>query len=1283
MGSIYRANDSRTGKRVALKLMHTVSSPEAAYRFSREAVLLAELNHPAIVSYVAHGVAEGGQPFLAMEWLQGEDLAHRLARQPLTLPETLSMLRRVAEGLSTAHQQGIVHRDLKPSNLFLREGRPEDAVLLDFGLARYVVPTLVAVTGSQVVLGTPGYMAPEQASSQADITASADLFSLGCVLYECLTGQAPFAAPHFAAVLAKILFASPAPLSALRAGLAPGLQVLVDRMLAKTPQRRMPDAASLLEALSALESVPGLLQSPSAQDERPPSLTKGAEQQLVSVLLVSLQAQAVTGQEEEVARRRALRDALREVFAPYGAKVELLADGSLIATLVLERGTATDQAALAVRCALTFKERHPEASVVLTTGRGVVNSQLPVGEAMDRAGRLLRHLEQRPASSAQVVLDEVTAGLLGSGFQLSRFDAETILLRGEQLSADESRPLLGRPTPCVGREQELALLDFTFTTCCEEPAARALLVTAPAGTGKSRLRHEFLRRIERREQPVLVLQGRGNPMSAGTTHALLGQALRRLCGIVDGEDLAARRSRLSQRVALHLPAGTAQEIVGFLGELCATPFPEEANPRLRAARNDPRLMNAQVGRALVSFFKAECAHHPVLLLLEDLHWSDGFSISLMDEVLLKLADQPFMLLALARPEVKEHFPNLWVKRAHEVPLHGLSRKASARLVREVLGTQVTDSVVQWAVEQSDGNALFLEELIRMVAEGRGTAAPQTVLAMLQARLMRMKPEARQLLLAASFFGRSFWGEGLMELLGWQGEEERMEPLLRQLAEEEVIEPQPDSRFPGSSEYRFRHALVRDAAYSLVPDSERPVGHRLAATWLERMDEPDPLELAMHYQSALQLERAAGLYTRAAERIFEQHDLQGTMRCVEAALACGASGEALVRLRALQAAVAYWMDQFPRVLELGAPVLNELKAGGPLWCRMMSGLALVSAHDSHLEQALQLRELLLRTTPEPEAIAAYFEALAFLGISVTWSGARPTAEALLGRLAEVGQDVLAHDAMARGWMSFAKSYILYFLEAKPWQAFSLLEQGSRDFREMGSERNALMLHAISGGPLTALGDFPGAVERLRETLAVGRRMEQHLTVANAQHYLCLALASSPEREHREEARALVLEWMEAVDSHSFRRGMAHTFLAQVMEAPGALHEAESHARKACELLAPFPSQRTLARTVLSTVLLAQERATEARQVAALGVRELEELGIEGVFAVAMFLALAEACFKEGDAGEGETALRRALACVRARASDIPDPAIRERFLRQVPENARTLELARQRWGGSAA
>src|SRR5262249_15955744 len=157
------------------------------------------------------------------------------------------------------------------------------------------------------------------------------------------------------------------------------------------------------------------------------------------------------------------------------------------------------------------------------------------------------------------------------------------VLTGDELSLDATRPLLGRPTPCVGREAELAMLEASFSACVEEAEPRAVVVKAPPGVGKSRLRHELLRRISAPAGDVLTVIGGGDPLSAGASYGLFGQALRRLAGILDGESIEARREKLAMRIGERLPEEATARVVGFLGELSGVPFPDEHDVRLRAA----------------------------------------------------------------------------------------------------------------------------------------------------------------------------------------------------------------------------------------------------------------------------------------------------------------------------------------------------------------------------------------------------------------------------------------------------------------------------------------------------------------------------------------------------------------------------------------------------------------------------------------------------------------------------------------------------------------------------
>jgi Tfp pilus assembly protein PilF len=247
MGRVYSAIDLRANTRIALKRVDVDD-----VRFAREARVLAELAHPAIVRHVADGRCDDGSRYLAMEWLEGEDLAQRLKRGPLSIEETIALGTRVSDALAAAHEAGIVHRDIKPSNLFLVGGRVADVKIVDFGLARApATETVRTRTGS--FLGTPGYMAPEQARGES-IGPTADVFALGCVLYECLTGERAFKGTHLVAVLSNLLTgATPRPRA--RVPRVPrALDALVVRMLSRQPSQRPANGSEVVRELAMLDS---------------------------------------------------------------------------------------------------------------------------------------------------------------------------------------------------------------------------------------------------------------------------------------------------------------------------------------------------------------------------------------------------------------------------------------------------------------------------------------------------------------------------------------------------------------------------------------------------------------------------------------------------------------------------------------------------------------------------------------------------------------------------------------------------------------------------------------------------------------------------------------------------------------------------------------------------------------------------------------------------------------------------------------------------------------------
>ncbi len=717
MGTVYRALDRYSGDVVALKLLHRDAGgrSDEGDRFAREAQLLSELRHPGIVSYVVHGMTPQGQPFLAMQWLDGYDLGHRLSRGVLPLRDALLLIQRVAEALATAHKRGVVHRDLKPSNLFLPEGDIDRIKLLDFGIARRQAPSKV-MTRTGMVVGTPEYMAPEQARGVRELTPAADIFSLGCVLYECLTGEPPFVAEHIAAVLVRILFEQPAPLAALRPGMPQAIETLLGDMLSKEPTRRIADAAALLDRLAALGEVAELPLLPTLSLAANSSSTFAQDEQALFSLVIAAGPQQdgsldstlpVADAKSDAARNAAVVSAVRML----GARAEYLIDGALVVT-VPQAGSAQDQVAMAARVALLIKEHWPEANVAVTTGRG--SAQAAAGELADRAVKLLQRRtgEQKAASADSVSgvwLDELSARLLGPRFAVKK-TTEGMLLISEEKEVHDSRPLLGKPTPCVGRDAELGNLEGLLNSCIEESEARVVLVTSPPGIGKSRLRHEFLRRVTKRSDRLTVLHGQGDMMSAGAPYGILSSAIRGLCDLTGGEALTEQRQHLRARIAPHATAKEQERVVAFIGELCHIPFPEAGKPMLQAARQEPKIMRDCLRRALLDWLADECASAPVLLVLDDLQWGDELTVSVIDEALRELSGAPFFVLAFARPEVHKTFPGLFQEhKFQEIALKGLSRKACERLIQQVLGNDVPTETVARVVEQSAGNALYLEE----------------------------------------------------------------------------------------------------------------------------------------------------------------------------------------------------------------------------------------------------------------------------------------------------------------------------------------------------------------------------------------------------------------------------------------------------------------------------------------------------------------------------------------------------------------------------------------------
>lgn len=262
MGCVFEAVHEAVGKPVALKWVRAASAADAHARIDREARTAARVHHANVVD-IYDVIEHGGVTCIVMELVRGEPLSARLARDPrLAVAEAVAIAVEVARGLAAAHRAGVVHRDLKPANLMLREpGAGVRVTMVDFGISRVEAPIDGATTGSGGVAGTPQYMAPEQVRGER-VGAPADVYALGTVLYEMLTGRPPHVRDPISALLVEIATVAPTPAHLLRPDLPVGLSDVIGRSLAKRPHERYRSAEDFEHALLPFLPAPAVLDAP-------------------------------------------------------------------------------------------------------------------------------------------------------------------------------------------------------------------------------------------------------------------------------------------------------------------------------------------------------------------------------------------------------------------------------------------------------------------------------------------------------------------------------------------------------------------------------------------------------------------------------------------------------------------------------------------------------------------------------------------------------------------------------------------------------------------------------------------------------------------------------------------------------------------------------------------------------------------------------------------------------------------------------------------------------------
>ncbi len=916
MGAVYEVQDTHLEEEIALKILHRSLSADSEYRqrLRAEVRLARRVSHPNVCR--VHDLGEhNGQLFVTMELIRGVSLRSKLNAvrrrtcPPLPMPRRVDIVVQLCSALSAAHRAGVLHRDVKPDNIVLESER---AVLTDFGVASL---TAELTANRRVVAGTPAYIAPEMLRGER-YDHRADVYACAVVAYELLSGLQPFPTPNLDAAVQRARTmpqAPPLPVQSATPQAREALDIVLAKALCYRPSERYRSVDRLAEAfaqaargeLTESWAPPPPEEIVAAADTIPPS-TLAHDQPTISASAPSVQAtppppvtpsrlHSVQADTPTTTTRAQVRVATALHFeCETGAEptnatemlpadwldtrpIDLAHEGERLERTVVDLGgtplivssfsitalfgapTALgDDAARAARAAHALLQVTGGGRAGIDTARVLyrrgIDGPTASGEAISRAEALARC-----AAAGQVRASPAAARHLVGRFSVTELpipdcnagdpDLDRILLveagdlAGEEVAA-EDRPLLGR-------DDELAKLEALVKDVCENRRPRRATILGPAGFGKSALRRELARRVsERREVDWLV--GRATPLGEVAPLSLLRSA-------DPGWFAAASQNNLNDR-----PAAFA------------------------AARR---------------WLERRAARRPVVVAIEDAQWSDDASLEFFESLWQGLADIPIAILIFGRraPVAPVAEPTLTGAQQELVVNLGPVADATALEIARRAAPDADDDELRDIVQRAGGNPFFVEELARDLRERDAsstihhTPLPATVEAVVQGRLDRLPPTARELACAAAVVGREFWRDAARAALAEPNElsEAELDGILAELEHRAIVSALPPTALD-DERYVFRSALVRDVAYQQLAPRDRRRAHAAIARWLEPRVRgstviragrggADPTALAaiaMHRDLAGDVAGAREAYRAAGERslqLFAFHEAANALR----------------------------------------------------------------------------------------------------------------------------------------------------------------------------------------------------------------------------------------------------------------------------------------------------------------------------------------------------------------------------------------------------------------------
>lgn len=838
MGVVYRGR-APDGTEVAIKLALEGNAALLA-RFEREASI--RIDHPNVVRILETGLDAEGRRYIAMELLDGASL-DRVLETGLSITDTRALLVQACDGLQAVHAQGIVHRDLKPANLFrCRDGTLK---LLDFGIAQ--VRGVPKLTAEGALVGTLAYLSPEQARGRRDLDVRSDIWALGAVLFELLTGVSPFERDTAVGTLMAILNE---PMPRLPEELPRDLVETVERCLQRAPEARYPDVETLAHALRGAE-----LGAAQREEARRPSATpvshaatraevrlsiRTDERRLVTVLL----ARGVTDLDAVEAA----------VVAEGGTFFPLLATDAvgIFGGLRLYGDELPRAVRAGLRCRLAAEAVSVGAGRIGTDGGTLAGAALE--DAQRGASEELLGVAVSPAVAEQL-----------EGFRWRRAGERVEVFAEAKRSWRTSRATQA----LVGRDLPLMRIDTTSRRAFEERLPACVLVSGAPGIGKSALAREVAERWVRAGVATLLVSDLSPAMREQPGAALLRWL----------EDFARRGSRDHDWPRIEVDAPPAERRMALAMLLRESVADREAARRhldalcdvfgITAAtgRLDPALMRDRLRAAFVDVVQGRLTRGPVGLLLENAQWLDEASAETIAHLLGDVA--PLAVLATTR--TVDPVPRAFRQTVDDqVPLSGLDRAAVAALVADVQ-PNADDAFVDALMVRSEGNPLFLQQVLRELGRDRSTSVadlplPMSVEAAVQSRLDHLPEAEKECVKWAALMGRAFLPAELPLL----------DPPLEGLVRRGLLRTDGEQR-------AFESALLREVAARSIARERRAQMHLRLARHLAERAHADPAEVADHFVEGGAPALATEHSVAAALRAQQRGDGGGVLRFSERAL----------------------------------------------------------------------------------------------------------------------------------------------------------------------------------------------------------------------------------------------------------------------------------------------------------------------------------------------------------------------------------------------------------------